>query len=372
MTLETVLNWALPAFSIPFCVTSPFLIWKYNLYRRDIKSNLKSTNKSCSPKLNIVNIKRNFEIKLLVSNYILILLTVELVNNICLVYSWVNINLVHFKVPVFTEDFNCTETSSDTKFGFSVSTWFYLLPLNISSTLSIIILPIVCLLLNTLKCVYLNYPYRKTMKRWIIAIILRFIIVFGLVITIQTYFLVILIKAILFTIDFILYVNYTYKFYVVLKGRKIEAHWHSTKTEFREKSRILSGFVFTTVYSMLLFFILLIGYLVSVPLFVIEEYLQTPCEMEYLTLGIFPNIDLTYSVEKLISELFIYTSTAKYIISITHQLGIFFAYFAVCIRILIVEYKRQNNLKEVNKPIHEMVMKYQNAIYSRYNRKYQN
>ena len=365
MELETVLNWALPGFSVPFTVTAPILIWKYFLYRRDINIKFQSPNKYFSSKQNVENIKKNLKIKLLISNFILVLLAVELLNNVCIIFIWTMLNLVHSNQLV---ELSCNDTNDSNvfKFGYSPLTWVYLLPINISSSLSIIILPIVCLLLNTLKSAYLNHPYIKTMKRGIAIIVLKFIFVFALAITIQTYLLVLFIKAVLFTIDFILYVYYTYKFYGVLKGQKIEARWHLTKRDFKEKSKILTKYVFTTVLTMFLFFILDLGYLVSVPLFLIEEYLQTSCVMDYLTLGIFPNININYYEDMILSRLYIYVSTAKYIITITHQFGIFSVYFAVCIRLLIVEYKRQKKLKDVNKQIHKMVVKFQDAIYNEY------
>ena len=125
--------------------------------------------------------------------------------------------------------------------------------------------PILCLLLKVLWFAYLHYPYRYTIMRWTLYIVLRVIVMFFVVdfweyiykfefkpsLLLSMFSLQNKVSFALQTgyhlVDFITYLIYSRRFYLHLKSRELEAKFFMSRKDYIQRKYIRRHFKIATI-----------------------------------------------------------------------------------------------------------------------------
>ena len=175
------------------------------------------------------NHRENLRIKALISNFIIVIVLVEIVYSLSISFSY---------MPSLLEYFSTTLD------------WNYIRAMlrfdNIFSTLSTISylchLPILSLLLKVLWLIYLHSPYKYTIIRWTWYIVIRCVLlsIFFYLLNTSQYpigwyveLIMPLIYTLMNTADLIIYLMYARRLYIQLKSREKEARWFKDRVEYR-------------------------------------------------------------------------------------------------------------------------------------------
>ena len=91
--------------------------------------------------------------------------------------------------------------------------------------------------------------------------------------------------------DFCVFIPSSRAFYVLLKGRRDEAFYHSSRREYLEKRRITNRFFYTQIFSYLGILLIILN---STPLFFYSliDILYSPSFFENISFGYFPKFYL--------------------------------------------------------------------------------
>ena len=355
----TLLNTILLFSNIPFIIITIFVIAYYSyrivaLFRvRNIPD--ESLSKKEFRKTNI-----------LVYKFILIILLIELSSNILRALG----GLVHGQFPTYQlQSIPLTNSCRvNVRMDFQMllfpNGWF----VNFLNLFEIFIIqtlqPTVSLLLYILRRKYLSLPYRNVCKRWFITILIRSCIIFLLFLFYKTFYFATFLITLSFLIDFIIYLINSKRFHSLLKNRKEVARLHSSPEEYRDKSRVLSQYKVTSLYTTVVFSILTMIYIFWGIKWIIHGFVRILCTINLITLGYSPLIfyDSTtlHIAHKVSFVLFFIIESLDYL----YQILISFAYCTVCIGISIRLYRRVKRFKKINASIRPLVIQYQNTFYS--------
>ncbi|KAI6658482.1 hypothetical protein LOD99_15282 [Oopsacas minuta] len=188
-------------------------------------------------RIDLYNIMKNLQTKNMVCNFILILIGLELLKHtlyFCgFAYRIVSLTPIRFEINQEAEVIVWNVTRE---------------MLSMSVIVQLMIVPTVSIILRILPLAYYNYPYRDIVKRWSVYIVYRSAVYLMLSHvpfiwnTIPNYF-----RFCIYLTDWVMYWYYARRFYLVLKGRRIEAIWHSTPEDYREKTQVQFQFLFTSI-----------------------------------------------------------------------------------------------------------------------------
>ena len=220
--VEDILSIVLSVIPIPFCffaLTALIYYVKrriklYNMLRHITSEQMRETRYQ-------MHIK-NLKIKSMISNFVIIILVVEIVNNICFTLYF---------TPVWVEYF-AEERDNFVEIYLFVDK--FVTPASyLEQITGMLLVPILCLLLKVLWLTYLHCGYKYTVMRWTWYSTVRVLFWLSLfeferinpnylpqVKVIGSIFF-----AILFTTDFIIYLSYSRRFYLHLKSREKEAFY---------------------------------------------------------------------------------------------------------------------------------------------------
>ena len=251
----TLLNTILLFSNIPFIIITIFVIAYYSyrivaLFRaRNIPD--ESLSKKEFRKTNI-----------LVHKFILLILLTELSSNILRAVS----GLVYGQFPIYQlQSIPLTNSCRiDVRMDFQMvlfpNGWFVHFPNLLKIFIIQTLQPTVSLLLNILRRKYLSLPHINICKHWWMTILIRNCIIFLLSLFYQTFYFATFLITLSFLIDFIIYLINSKRFHSLLKNRKEVARLHSSPEEYRDKSRVLSQYKVTSLYTTVVFFILTLRY----------------------------------------------------------------------------------------------------------------
>ena len=159
-----------------------------------------------------------------------------------------------------------------------------------------------------LRRLFINYPYHQHIRKYILYILVQFILKVSLTCFVQTRYFEQLILFPLIVIDVGIYMSTSHKFYLLLKGRRNEARIHSNETDYFNKKSLVKQFFFAQVVTWFLFTLLTTGVFlafISVPL---NLFANNPCYLSYISLGYLPDI----TIPKDISNSTLFTSITMY------------------------------------------------------------
>ena len=346
-TLKHFLTEIPPLVIIPYTILVLLVIANFIYEKYLIRKAIRGL--SFSTECEDVNRIKNLRIKSLVHSFIIFLTALEIVVNISfesgviMKYDFNPFHPNHINVSnscLITDPYLISLVESS---YLSASLIF-----NISIIIGTSIIPIISLFFVILRRIYINYPYKQYIRKYVVLIALRFVVMAILYCLMQTWYLVQLLLLPIFLIDLKIYISSSRKFYFLLRGLRNEASIHSTKQEYRNKSRIVNQFFYAQVVSL---FTLSIGLGVvvlcslSVPL---RIYVYNPCYLSYITLGYLPIIRVSKRVQDtgrtILYISYVIESTCLSIIEVL----VIFTYLSILISIVIKLIKRRRDFNQVN------------------------
>ena len=160
------------------------------------------------------------------------------------------------------------------------------------------IIPIIMsLFFVILRRLYINFPYHRHIRKYIIYIVLQFVIKSLTACIVQTRYLSLTLYFPFGVIDTCIYISTSHKFYNLLKGIRNASRLHSQESIYYENVRIVNHFFFAQIITLLLISVVLVAgltSLISVPLCIIA---YNPCFLSYVTLGMIPTLPIPKRIQ---------------------------------------------------------------------------
>ena len=322
--------------SSTFCMLASVILVYYIRRRYCLHLEMKEISAENLWYANYQNHLKNLKIKATISNFVLIIILLEIINNcsnaVILIYIMVGANEILEKVIV-----------------------------HIILVSQLCYIPLLCLLLKVVWLAYLHYPYRHTIIRWTAYIILRLFAVYIIycwqyvknIITSERplYFSLFWGMLSLFLIfDLITYLVYSRRFYQHLKSRVLEAKLSADKDNYLANKYLCIHF---KVASIIVTASLIIYIIVNITSFVFNDliYIYQPFER--------------FSNDKWAIFSFLVLLIPGSIGQLIFRIMINLNYLYVTSIILFKYCRQKRNLNKVNDRIRPLVRDYQDTIYSR-------
>ena len=309
--------------------------------------------------IDLNKVKANLEIKLLIYNFLLVLASIEMVSNLLWAFSqiyeyWISTKLSSIIVMRLSNSCNIT----DPNFTFLFTSPVALKLFSNSSVILISIIPtMLCLFLIVLRRVFLNLPYRHWIQGYTLFILFRIIALTSLSHFKQTYYLRSVFYVPFGILDLCIYLRTCRSFYLLLKGRKIEALWHSSRRDYIEKSQVLNRYLLAQIIMIPCMCLLLIQSLFGLITNFLKVITYNPCVISFISYGLSPTFILPSSVkiylQTIIPILFIIDKVMSGLVELLLILGYLFA----CGRILMQLLRRRKIYNNANRLIVEPLMK---------------
>ena len=336
----------IPYIFIPFILCTLCILLYYVWYRISLGSQIARISLSPSLTLSLHNTNKNFKFKLFVTNFIILLLILELlVHLIRSVFSFI-------PTPDVFLSYNLTESCQIDDYQTLIAFlypqyWYFFLSYTLSPSLQMCILPIVTLLISVLRNRFLDRPYKKWLRIGLGIIFCRFIVCVCFLFFFQTRLLFNIPYICQYTIDYFIYLYYARAFHQLLCSRRNEARIHRREDPqlFRERSYVLSQYRVTTLYtlcvvSVYVFFV----FLCKISTFV-SVLLMEPCYLSYITFGYIPTLQLSIHAQFLTGTVLNVLSCMMLLALYVYQILLFVAYFVVSVSIVakyLMNLRRQN------------------------------
>ena len=230
-------------------VLSYFMCLKYWICR-DIKEASLTSNYL----VNKENVIKNLKIKSMVYNSVLCLFTGEVIEVICLGvagFGRYDLNIVSEKSVNISN--YCVIQDPNLIGLIDKSTFFVNRLLSIGDIIASMFPIIMALSFVILRRMYINCPYKKHIRKYIIYIILQFIVKTCLSSFVQTWFLAQLLYFPLCVFDVTTYMSTSHKFYLLLKGLMNESKINPYRKEFVKRTHTVKRFFYVQSFLMIIF-----------------------------------------------------------------------------------------------------------------------
>ena len=331
---------------LPILVLIPFLVvtlpvLTYLVYQK-YQGRIRIRN---VPHFTIFNIdlkkeKKNLEIESTIHNFLILILIIEISANVSLGMQLIINETIE---SVNHDAHNSTlETYGNTSI---LANPFLVLLRNLSGIMLSLILPVLCLFLIVLRRVFINLPYKHWVRRYILYILARLITVVVLFLITKAFHILQIFQLPLTLFDIHVYISTSRAFYVLLKGRRDEAFYHSSRKDYLEKKIITNRFFYTQVLTYVLIAIILLNN--------ISEFFTSLISILYnsgvhstISSGYFPKFNLPWRA-------FAYKilDISRYVTDVSTaliDLYIISAYFSVLVSILFKLSFRRKRFNHVN------------------------
>ena len=251
----TTLIEIVPVVLFPYvAVTLPVL--SYFLYKKyQVRIEIKNVPYSTIFDLDLDKVKKNLKIESMVYNFIIGLIILEILSeffysvNLFLMID-LHVPLWHL-VPVLDIQNKITSYSSKKD--------SIMMILNFSSEIPLSVIPsVICLFLIVLRRAFINLPYGNYVKGYGVYILVRVIVMLALSNYLETRNILNMLLLPFFLFDIRVYISSSRAFYVLLKGRRDEAFYHSTRKDYLEKKVVVNQFYHTQTFTHCVFFLLLL------------------------------------------------------------------------------------------------------------------
>ena len=319
--------------------------------------------------IDLQKVKLNLKIDSMVYNFLILLCTLELTTVVlCNIFGIEDILCILNNLKTENKTENCVifTGSNNSKIHQITPTFNRIsdITYNLTNIVASTVLSVSCLFLIVLRRAYLNLPYKHWIKGYTLWIIVKIILQ---IITSFLHPISHLIMSILIypfgNIEFVVYISSCRSFYRLLKGRTFEAKWHSTRSDYIAKRRISTQFFYAQIYTIFLFSMLELLYLLCF----IEEFLiilyQETDYFNQISIRAFHKDILTSKVQSSIHYIIHYNSVIITISDILLFLTMFLGYFLVCIGIIIKFIRRKRKYKHVNDWITKPLMERYRATF---------
>ena len=306
-------------------------------------------------------VMKNLRIKSTVYNFILILSIAELITNLLTLTALIanfELKLEHrCKLTISNSCVIWAGDPTDNK-----STFLIVKALDIGVVLMTMFPIIMSLFYVILRRLFINYPYHQHIRKYILYILVQFILKVSLTCFVQERYFEQLILFPLFVIDVGIYMSTSHKFYLLLKGRRNEARIHSNETYYLSKKSIVKQFYFAQVVALFLFTLLTTGVFlafISVPL---NLFANNPCYLSYISLGYLPDITIPKYISMLFTSITKYCYLIELILAFIAEMLIIFINIALCMGIIVMLIKRRRRFTHINDKIKPFMERYRNRL----------
>ena len=219
-----------PLLLLPILAVMLFVLTYFVYQKYQVRVRIKNVPYSTIFHTELDKVKKNLEIESMVYNFILVLLMIEMLANI------------FWGIDQFL-----TSKISSSKQNMLENRFLLLLKFLPLLTLSLII-PITCLFLIVLRRAFINLPYKEWVRRYSVYILARVTIMLVMSSFVETFAISELLLLPLTLFDICVYIPSSRAFYVLLKGRRDEALYHSSRSDYLEKRRIVNGFLYSQIF----------------------------------------------------------------------------------------------------------------------------
>ena len=242
-SFSSMLSGILPFVIFPYSLIVLFVICYYTVMKYRIWRVIRNICYPLTIGIDRNKFKLNLQIKSMMYNFILILSITELSAKVLLQLSQIsrfdfNLKLVYWQ----TISNSCVIQSMDMIDLLHKSTFVLIRAQNIGIIIMTMFPILMSLFFVILRHMYLNHPYNACIRKYIVYIILQFVVKTALACFMQTWYISQLLYFPLGVFDVRVYIATSHKYYLLLKGRKDEAQRHSTKADFIKKIRIVNRF----------------------------------------------------------------------------------------------------------------------------------
>ena len=343
VNVTTVLIYSI--LSIIFCVLVLFVLVYYIRRRYKLHKEINRIPQELLIKESYRNHLKNLKIKCLINNFIIVILVIEFIQNLCQF-----IDYFPYVINYFVKDFNFSSFKEVEKYSKLVY-----IPIVYS------FIPVLTMIMDFLWLAYRKYEYKYTIIRWTWYIVIRTVVLFlfqypvhfSLDYQITYIFLICAIYAIFPFIDLIQYVHYARKFYLHLKSSEKEIRlFYFDKKAYLDSKYLRIHFKIATI--------LVVNALFFVTLANSTAALSVIFEIPYYYIAIPQQLNAKLLI---IYYCFGFITNLSYFIS---QVFFIFNYLYIFIVVVYKSYRDGRKLYNINDYIRPIVKQYHDNYYNRY------
>ena len=339
-------------------------------HRQTILTKIRELPHSTILMVDLAKVKLNLKIELIVYNFLIVICVLELIvlvlvtiGEICYFLCDLEASTAKIQFQGVLMDANSTENVSYICFSEKfVANRGSLIIFNVLNNMVSFALcatfAIVSLFLIVLRRLYLNLPYKQWIRFYTVWIALKLIPIIASPFDPEFRLAIALLTNITGTMDLAVYISCSRSFYRLLKGRTIEAKWHSSTRDYINKRRISTQFYYTQIYYLVVYSI---GDFWGLSV-LIEQLLlffhSSIDNQNTLLLKLFDGIFTPSQIDSLIQKLINYNSISFIVGSFAEFTLVFLGYLIVCIGIVFKLLNQRRRYKHVNdwatRPLMEM------------------
>ena len=337
-----------PLLSLIFCVLALFVLVYYIRRRYKLYKEINRIPQELLILESDRNHLKNLKLKCIISNFIIVILVMEFIQNLGQTLRYFPYSIHHF-----IKEFNVSPDQKVQRFFCMYTT-----------ALTYSLVPVLTMMMDFLWLAYSKYEYKYTMIRWTWYIVIRALVVFLAQYTpyfIPTPFYYEIVYSeigktlylILPTIDLIQFVYYARKFYLHLKSREKEIKlFYFDKEAYLDIKYLRIHFkVATILVGIALFFCTL-----STSIAILSVICQIPDKHKVIPQHL-------YEISFIMNYYFELVNNISYFIS---QVLFIFNYLYIFIVVVYKSYRDGQKLKNINSYIKPIMKQYHDNYYKRY------
>ena len=246
LILEIVPVLLIPYLAIILSVLSYFLYKKYQ-----VRIQIKNVPYSTIFDLDLDKVKKNLKIESMVYNFVIALTMLEILTNVLGGIGQFLSDDINVPIQYSVKEGTRNETKTDK---------IMLIVIFSREIPMSLVIPVGCLLLIVLRRAFINLPYRIWVGRYIMYILFRLVMMLVMSWFKETAKVLPVILLLIVLFDICVYISSSRAFYVLLKGRRDEALYHSTRRDYLEKNRVANRFFYAQIFSYCGIFLLILHY----------------------------------------------------------------------------------------------------------------
>ena len=345
VSMYTLLGQVGPIAVVPYLLMMLFIVGYLAIGKHRVGIKLKNVPFSTIMSIDLSKVKQNLEIESMVYNFLLTLSVLEFATNL----FWVvrEVYEFDFNQHNHSTNLNISEISVSKPENAAPKTFHF--PLKyIYMILQSTLCPLMCLFLIVLRRAYINLPYKKWNRGYTLAILFRSFLLFTMFSFAQTVYLARMLFFLFSLIDVYIYVPSCKSFYVLLKGRSIEARWHSTQSDYRKKRQIVTQFFYAQIFTISGLLLLLFDYSILFIQTLLLIISRDPRFADTTSLSIFPKFFVSSAAISIIDYILYYSLGVQWIVTIIFQFFLFLSYALVCLAIIVKLIRKRKQYNKVN------------------------
>ena len=350
---------------VPFIICTLCILLYYLRYRISMGKQIARNSRTPDLSLSLHNRNINLKFKVLVANFIILLLFMELLINIvrAVVLYIPSSNLLDFvNLTESCQIYNNPALMSE----LHPYTWLINSSAILIINIQLCILPIMVLLISVLIQKFLDRPYSKRLRICFGLILCRFFVCFFFFSFFQTQVLCYILYMCLCVIDYFMYLYYARALHNVLCTRRNEARIHHLVDPqlFRERSLVLYQYRVTTIYTICTISVYVLTFnILRISLLIFMIGIDS-CYFDYITAGYIPTFQFSIQVQIIIIDVFygmLFIGVAAVYI---YQLLTLIAYLAVCVSIVLKYISNLKRHKRTQRNVTRLVEEYHDDLYA--------